>query len=254
MVRDIAPKLKVVIVGAGIGGLACAIACRRQDLDVIVLERAPEFQPIGAGIQIPSNASRVMRHLGLYDKLTEHGGVVIKGHTMRAYNTGKVLARKQAGDKMVEIYGSEWLVIHRARYQKLLLDEAVRLGAQVRTGCDVVGADSSLAGPVVKLRDGEIVTGDVVIGADGLWSQMRNIVLGYDSPSSETGDLAYRGTFSAEQLRNVGGEDMRELLEASDVQVWLGPDKHVVFYPVNDKTEFNLVLLYAIPRPDQAPC
>lgn len=236
-------QLKVVIVGAGLGGLACAIACRQHGLEVTVLERTDEIRPVGAGIQLPSNASRVMRHLGVGGKLTQHGAVVVSNHTLRSYKTGRVLARKLAGQRMVQIHGSQWMVIHRAEYQILLLEEARRLGVVVRTACDVVGA--SQAGSVV-LRTGEEIAGDAIIGADGLWSSVRTAVLGTESPPTETGDLAYRGTFTAEQLRAVaagGSREVEELLEDSDVQVWLGPEQHAVFYPVNGKDEYNLVLL-----------
>ena len=235
--------LKVVIVGAGLGGLACAIACRQRGINVIVLERTPEFRPVGAGIQLPANAMRAMRALGLYERLKDHGAVVVQNHVMRAYDSGRVLASKNAGADMIELYGSEWVVIHRARYHSLLLEEAVRLGTEVRLGCEVVDVQAQSSNTVVTLQDGQAVSGDVIIGADGLWSQMRRCGLRDCTEPSETGDLAYRGTFSADQLRNMQDDGVEELLEASDVQVWLGPEKHVVFYPVNDGTQYNLVLL-----------
>lgn len=72
---------------------------------------------------------------------------------------------------------------------------------------------------------------------------MREHVLGRPSPPVETGDLAYRGTFTRSQLRQLNDEKVNKLLDASNLQVWLGPEKHVVFYPVRNGTEFNLVLM-----------
>lgn len=234
-------NLKVVVIGAGLGVLACAIACRQHGLEVTVLERTPEIRPVGAGIQLPSNASRIMRHLGLYDKLSQHGAVVVQNHTLRSYRTGEVLARKTAGSKMAETYGDEWMVIHRAEYQKLLLEEATRIGVYVRTDCHVIRLNGSCTSAV--LQTAEEVFGDAIIGADGLWSSVRTAVLGAESPPSETGDLAYRGTFTAAQLYASEKREIGELLENSDVQVWLGPEKHVVFYPLNASSEYNLVLV-----------
>lgn len=235
-------SMKVVIVGAGIGGLTCAIACRQQNLDVVVLERAEEFRAVGAGIQLPANATKAIRRLGLHGKLNTYGAIEVENHTLRSYSTGDALARKKAGDATVQAYGSEWMVIHRAEYHEMLLHEALRLGAEVRTNAEVVGVENESSGSVVTLACGETLRGDVTVAADGLWSKLRS-TMGIGGDPEETGDLAYRGTFSAEQLKALGDPGVQELLDASDVQVWLGPHTHVVFYPVRNKSEYNLVLL-----------
>lgn len=235
-------RLRVVIIGAGIGGLACAIACRQQGLDVLVLERSTEILPVGAGIQLPPNATRIMRHLGLEDALRSAGAVTLEGHNLRSYDSGHRVCRRPLGQAALELYGSTWVVVHRADYQRMLLDAAVRHGAEVWTGCEITGV-TSFADCSVQLKDGRVVEADVMVGADGLWSVMRNEVLGRVSTPSETGDLAYRGTFRAEQLRDCGDDRVQEVLSAADLQVWMGPGKHVVFYPVRNGEEFNLVLM-----------
>ncbi|KAK5167143.1 uncharacterized protein LTR77_007873 [Saxophila tyrrhenica] len=168
---------------------------------------------------------------------------------MRAYNSGRILARKDVCRRIVDLYGTEWMVIHRARYHALLLDEATRLGVDIHPGCEVQDVEVRPDSTVVRLHDGRTFAGHVVIGADGLWSQMRRSAWQDHTEPSETGDLAYRGTFSADQLKDMRDEGVDELLEASDVQVWMGPGKHVVFYPLNGGTQYNLVLL----RPDNLP-
>lgn len=75
---------------------------------------------------------------------------------------------------------------------------------------------------------------------------MREFILDGPSPPLETGDLAYRGTFSLQELNALNNPEVEKLIAASDVQVWMGPEKHVVFYPVRNKSEFNLVLLQVI--------
>lgn len=102
--------LHVLVVGAGLGGLACAIACRRAEplIKVTLIERTPEILPVGAGIQIPPNASRIMDFFGLSQKLVDRGGVLMKAHTLRRYADGKVLVEKP-WTKMREQYGGDWL-------------------------------------------------------------------------------------------------------------------------------------------------
>jgi salicylate hydroxylase len=78
---------------------------------------------------------------------------------------------------------------------------------------------------------------------EGLWSTLRETVLGKSMAPTETGDLAYRGTFSREQLEAFNDPKLDKIIKASNAQVWLGPDQHAVFYPLRDHTEFNLVLL-----------
>jgi salicylate hydroxylase len=101
----------------------------------------------------------------------------------------------------------------------------------------------------VYLKDGRQFIADVVIGADGLWSICRDYVLEQAAPPQETGQLAFRGTFSREQLASFQDAKVDELIEASSIQVWLGPNQHAVFYPLRNHTEYNLVLLC----PDDLP-
>ncbi|KAH8807786.1 putative salicylate hydroxylase [Xylogone sp. PMI_703] len=247
--------LHVVVVGAGLGGLACALACRRGNpsIKVTILERSPEILPVGAGIQLPPNATRIMSHFGLLEKLKRVGGITMQRHTLRRYSDGRIIVEKPLGERVKSLYGAEWLVIHRAEYQNLLLGEAIHAGACLIKDAEVVNVYSNIDGSdgncAVLLKDGRKIQGDVVVGADGLWSRLREYILDRLSPPSETGDIAYRGTFSREQLTSFHDARITELIEASNIQVWMGPGKHVVFYPVRNKTEYNLVLIC----PDNLP-
>jgi salicylate hydroxylase len=100
--------MKVVIVGAGLGGLACAISCRRNGLEVLVLEKAPEILPVGAGIQIPPNASRVMDGFGLLPALTAKA-TVLDAITLRRYQDGRVLVSRPGGKAILEDFGAPWM-------------------------------------------------------------------------------------------------------------------------------------------------
>ncbi|KIW57035.1 hypothetical protein PV05_05640 [Exophiala xenobiotica] len=243
--------LHIVVVGAGIGGLACAIACRRSSppLEVTVVERAPEILTIGAGIHIPPNACRIVKHLDLVPALKQAQAYSVEGFTLRRYEDGRVLAEKPMGERMEKEYGAEWLAIHRGDYQNVLLEAARKNGATILLNAEVTGVEPGtgevLGKQIVLIKDQNSITADVVVGADGLWSGLREYILGRPMPPLETGDLAYRGTFTREQLKAFKDERVDEIMEAANVQVWLGSNRHAVFYPLRDKTEYNLVLLVA---------
>ncbi|KAH7417764.1 putative salicylate hydroxylase [Cadophora sp. MPI-SDFR-AT-0126] len=239
--------LRVIIVGGGLGGLTCAIACRQHGLDVVLLERAPQFAAIGAGIQVPPNASRVMKHLGLLEVLAEKA-VLLDHLDLLRYQDGSLLLRRPVDEKrMVEMYGAPWIVVHREDYHSILLNEATLSGVQVTLGASV--KEVNFDRTEVVLENGLVISGEVIIGADGLWSTTRNQILGHPSPPTETGDLAYRATFAKEQLQNLKDPRIDELCKKLAATIWLGPDSHCVFYPVRGGSVFNLVLL----RPDDLP-
>ncbi|KAF3808726.1 FAD-dependent monooxygenase OpS4 [Colletotrichum gloeosporioides] len=234
--------MKVLVIGAGLGGLACAIACKREGLEVVVLERANRIVPIGAGIQAPPNGTRIARQLGYLDKLLERG-VIVDEMELRRYANGKHLFSLSAKECM-EQYGDLWMVCHRADCHAALWETCMSLGVDLCLDMDVERIDFDTN--TVWLEDGDDISGDVIIGADGLYSICRNQLLGTASPAVETGDLAYRASFPAEQLKTLNDGAVDELCSRKQVTVWLGPQKHTVFYPVRGGKEFNLVLI----RPD----
>ncbi|KAK6848822.1 hypothetical protein PG995_012655 [Apiospora arundinis] len=236
--------LHAAVVGAGIGGLAFAILARKQGLRVTVLEKTEELTPVGAGIQIPPNASRIWAQCGILEKLKEFS-VVSKATQLRRWKDGELLCTRTVGEALDERW--PWLVIHRADYQRILVQEAKDLGATIRLGCNVQAVDFDLGS--LALVSGEVIAGDVIIGADGLWSSLRRDILGHESPPQETGDLAYRGTFSLSALQELGDLQVDELCRQDVVTMWIGPESHAVFYPVRCGKEFNLVLT----RPDTLP-
>ncbi|KAK8051628.1 hypothetical protein PG993_003013 [Apiospora rasikravindrae] len=104
--------LHIAIVGAGIGGLTCAIACRRlnKNLKATVLERSAEVLPLGAGIHIPPNAGRVLAYLDLLDRVKkEAGGYQLDNFTLRRYKDGRALAEKPVKERVGREYGAEWM-------------------------------------------------------------------------------------------------------------------------------------------------
>lgn len=138
-------------------------------------------------------------------------------------------------------------MIHRADYQGVLHEAAIAAGSKLRLGAEADRIDFERT--EVELRSGEVVRADIIIGADGLWSTVRDRMLGSPSPPIETGDLAYRGTFTKAQLEAIGDPQIMELCSKKLATAWLGPSKHAVFYPLKGGQQFNLVLL----RPDDLP-
>ncbi|KAK1719376.1 uncharacterized protein BDZ83DRAFT_632044 [Colletotrichum acutatum] len=234
--------MRVLIIGAGLGGLACAIACRREGFEVVVLERANRLVPIGAGLQLPPNGTRIARQLGYLDKLLQCG-VVIDGMEYRRYADGAHLHTLSAKDAQAR-YGDLWMVVHRADLHYILWQTCKEIGVDLCLDMDVERIDFDEKR--VYLEDGDDIGGDVIIGADGLWSICRDQLLGAASPPVETGDLAYRATFPFDYLKALNDPRVDDLCARKQATVWMGPDKHTVFYPVRGGREFNLVLI----RPD----
>ncbi|KAK2050203.1 FAD/NAD(P)-binding domain-containing protein [Colletotrichum somersetense] len=234
--------MKVLVIGAGLGGLICAIACRKEGFEVVVLERADRVEPIGAGIQVPPNGARVARQLGYLDRLLERA-TVIDGFELRRYANGKHLHTLSDKDSY-GVYGNPWIVIHRADIHAVLWQTCKELGVDLCLGMSVERID--FENDIVHLADGDHVRGDIIIGADGIYSVCRDQLLGSPSPAVETGDLAYRATLPTEHLNALNDSRVDELCARKQVTVWLGPNRHTVFYPVKRGREFNLVLI----RPD----
>ncbi|KAK1600335.1 uncharacterized protein LY79DRAFT_585825 [Colletotrichum navitas] len=234
--------MKVLVIGAGLGGLVCAIACRKEGFEVVVLERADRIIPMGAGIQVPPNGARVARQLGYLGKLSECA-TVLDAIELRRYANGEHLHTLSEKDLYNE-YGNPWMVIHRADFHAVLWQTCKELGVDLCLGMSVEGID--FENNIVRLKDGEDIRSDIIIGADGINSVCRDQLLGLPSPAVETGDLAYRATLPAEYLKALNDSRVDELCARKQVTIWLGPGRHTVLYPVKGGREFNLVLI----RPD----
>jgi salicylate hydroxylase len=224
--------LRILIVGAGIGGLTAALALLRDGHDVAVYEQAPRLAELGAGVQISANGARVLFALGLEDAIRAVWSETA-GKEIRLWNTGETWKLFDLGAESVARYGAPYFMIHRADLHRVLIDAvralapgAIRLDARC-TGFDDDGTSVSLA-----LATGERVTGDALIGADGVHSGIRNALAGDDRPQF-TGCMAWRGLVPVEKLpshmrRNVGVN-------------WVGPGGHVINYLLRRGEIFNFV-------------
>lgn len=223
---------QVLIAGGGIGGLAAALACSRAGSDVRLFERATEFSEVGAGIQLGPNVVKVLQGWGLGEALKE---VAAFPHRLQVRNavSGHELGVLRLGDAAVQRYGAPYATIHRVDLHKLLL-AAVRAhgGPRLHLNARVEHFTQEDEGVTLHTTDGQQVQGDILVGADGIWSRVRALLLG-DGPPRVTGHLAYRALLPQQSLP--------ERLRSQQVTVWLGPNLHVVQYPVRRGEWLNVV-------------
>lgn len=226
---------KTVIAGAGIGGLAAALGLARKGHASIVLERAPVLGEIGAGIQLGPNAFHSFDYLGVGDAMRKLAVYVDRLRMMDAL-TAEEIASIDLTEPFQKRFGNPYAVIHRGDMHRVLV-EACRADPliELRTGCAVTGYEEDGASVTALLQGGEHVTGNLLIGADGLWSNIRTQLVGDGAPRV-TGHTAYRSVIPTEQMP----EDLRW----NAATLWAGPKCHIVHYPLSDWKSFNLVVTY----------
>ncbi|GAA5236671.1 monooxygenase [Verticiella sediminum] len=227
-------KSRIGIVGAGIGGLAAALALLRRGFDVQVYEQASELGEIGAGVQITPNGSKVLMELGLTDEIMAIG-TRTQGKDNYLWNTGQKSTFMQLGDRANEQYGSPYLTFHRADLHAMLLKAVLALkpdAVLLDKRCD--GIAQTAAGVQIRFSDGSSAEEPVLVGADGIHSRVRQALFGPDSPEF-TGCIAWRGLIPAAPIEgavNLRGGSM-----------WLGPTAHIVTYPVRQGALLNFIAM-----------
>ncbi len=232
----------VLIAGAGLGGLSAAIACARAGRQPRVFEQAGGFDEAGAGIQLGPNATRVLQSWNLGPALAQVAAFPPR-LSVRSAGSGDVLAQLQLGGAALERYGAPYATLHRADLHRLLLEGAEAAGAELILDTRIEflreSADAVLIG---KPGFAEEIEGDALVGADGLWSRVRQ-QLWADSAPVSTGHLAYRTL--------IAQVDLAPALRSDEVTVWLGPRLHVVTYPVHLGHWLNVVaIVHGAPAAD----
>lgn len=166
---------------------------------------------------------------------------------LRSYRDGKILSRANMFPVAESRYGVPYLHIHRAEYHRILVEEAVRLGATLLLGQNVVKVDFEK--PSVYMADGFEFIADLIIGADGLKSICRESMLGHPDPPHLTGDLAYRVIIPASAIRSH--PLLAPLIEKPAINYWMGPNAHAVAYLLQGGSLFNIVLCCPDDLPEQ---
>ncbi|MDO9195899.1 FAD-dependent monooxygenase [Rhodoferax sp.] len=225
---------RTLVVGGGIGGLAAALACARGGAQVELFERAREFTEVGAGIQLGPNVVKILHGWGLKDGLA---GVAAFPDRLqvRSALSGAELGVLRLGAVALARYGSPYATIHRADLHGLLLAALKQQGAvQLNLASPVDRFMQHAEGVTLHTADGREVKGDVLVGADGLWSRVRDQLINDGAPRT-TGHLAYRAL--------VPQSSLPERLRSHQVTAWLGPQLHVVQYPVRGGEWLNVVAI-----------
>ena len=222
----------VLIAGAGIGGLSAALALLRQGIDVDIYEQAPELTEVGAGVQLSPNGTRALHLLGALDPLLALS-CETAGKEVRHWQSGDAWKLFDLGAEAVARYGFPYLTVYRPDLLSVLAagvrrakPDAIRLGARA-TG---FAADGT--GVALQFENGRQARGDLLIGADGVHSQIRRALFGVDRPGF-SGLVAWRGVvpmaaLPAHMARMVGTN-------------WVGPGGHVVHYPLRRGELMNFV-------------
>lgn len=222
----------ILIAGGGIGGLAAALGLAGKGYASIVLEQSSKFGEIGAGIQIGPNAFHAFDYLGVGDEARAKAVYIEKLIMMDAIEDEPFFTFSLDA-KFRERFGNPYAVVHRNDLHDVLLD-GCRASAliELRTDSRVESYEQDGAGVTAKLANGDTVTGDALIGADGLRSAVRAQVVG-DGEPRVSGHTTYRSVIPADRMP----EDLRW----SAACLWAGPKFHIVHYPLKGGKLFNLV-------------
>jgi salicylate hydroxylase len=228
MAVRVSRPLHIAVIGAGIAGLTAVTALRRQGHTSVMYERASRFRPIGAGIQLAPNGTRLLARIGVLEDLAV-AGARPAAIELRRWSDDAVIARTALGSACVEAYGAPYLTLHRADLHDRLLRAA--RPAEARMGSELVRIDDSADGVELAFADGSRTTADVVVGADGVHSAVRAAVGG--PATKPSGLIVHRGLVPADRLCPTP-----EPL----VRIWLGPGRHFVHYPIgHGQTSFAAV-------------
>lgn len=232
-------KDRIIVAGAGIGGLSAALALRQLGHDVTVIERATEFsKSAGAGLTITAPGIAAFDALGLKDKVIAMSDAVpatpfIHYQTGDVFHTRPVPNLDATSDSAPDA-PNRFVprVTHRADVHQVLLDGALEAGVTILTGAQVDGFEQDATGVRVALADGRVIESAMLIGADGLRSRVRTQLLG-ETPVNHTGVVAWRALVPVDLVR--------DLLGGFDIAIHFGPTAHFMRYVVRHGEMLNCV-------------
>ena len=227
----------IIIAGGGIGGLAAARMLAIKGRSSIILEQAPEFAEIGAGIQLGPNTHRMFDRLQVTKAMHEIA-YFPENIIMLDSLTGEQVLSMPLGQKLESHFGKPYAVIHRADLHTVLYDACKTMGEiDLRAGVEVAGYTDTGDGVRVEIAGGQTIEGSALIGADGLWSKIRAKIIGAGDPIG-SGHIAYRAVLP---IREVPPE-LDQWME--DVVLWAGPKNHLVHYKLRRGELFNIVTVF----------
>lgn len=225
----------MVVAGAGIGGLTASLALAAKGFRVVVLEKSERLEEIGAGLQLSPNASRILIDLGLREALQARA-IAPDAVSIFSARTGREIGQVPLGEGARFRYGAPYWIIHRADLQQALLERvAATVDIELRLGAQFEDVASYAKGVTVVQRSGGSRHQEpaiALIGADGVWSAVRNQIFP-KSQAKFSGRIAWRGSADTSLLPSQ--------FRAGRVMLWLGPNAHLVAYPVLGGRRINVV-------------
>jgi 3-hydroxybenzoate 6-monooxygenase len=227
--------LPILIAGGGIGGLATAYALSRKGFSVRVLEQAPEFRELGAGIQLGPNIFRALDRIGLTKAMLEDAWQP-QAQEMRDALTGELITRIPLAEAFLARFHEPYAVTHRADIHGVFLracQQSNLISLENNSRVDDFVDDGKTV--TATLQSGERIAGRALIGCDGMWSRTREKIVG-DGPPRVSGHIAYRAVLRREEVPDD--------LWRPDVVLWAGPRTHFVHYPLRRGTLYNLVAVF----------
>lgn len=227
-------KTPILIAGGGIGGFAAALALAKQGFKIQVLEQAPEIGEIGAGIQLGPNAFNAFDALGIGDRAharAVYTDYMVMHDALDEYQVGRI----ETDENFIKRFGNPYAVIHRADIHGSLVEGAKEIGdIEIITDCRIVSVDQDEHGVCVVDQKGNTYTGQALIGADGVKSVVREKYVG--DAALVTGHVVYRAV--------VPKAEFPESLQWNAASIWVGPNCHLVHYPLRGGEEYNVVVTF----------
>ncbi|KAF7529416.1 hypothetical protein G7054_g9855 [Neopestalotiopsis clavispora] len=242
LVHDYPKPLKIVIVGAGLGGLSAAIALRRQGHDIKIFEQSSFANETGAAVHLAPNSNGVLRRWGIFAE--EFGGTQM--NTLKEYHSTGGVVHELDVSGTNQMWQHPWHLVHRVSLHDKLKkvatsSEGVNPAATLQTAAKVVEVDAE-AGKVI-FADGTTEEADVVVGADGIYSKTRRAIDGGQSKLFGSGKAAFRFLIPREVA--LADPITAPLVEKKGVlSMWYGSDRRIVMYPCNDNEMLNFVLIH----------
>jgi 3-hydroxybenzoate 6-monooxygenase len=224
---------RIAVIGGGIGGLSTALAIARSGIEVVVLEASTEFVELGAGLQLAPNATRILADLGVFGDV-EQVAVLPRQLVLADARSGRDLVTVDLRAPFRDRYGHPYLVMHRHDLLSILLAACEANGVELLPGHQAIGVDDQGSEVLVRCANGEVFVATGAVAADGLWSTMRDRIVG--DTLIEEPYVAYRGT--------VPSESGSPLARTDAMVMWVGPGLHFVQYALRAGAIYNQVAVF----------
>jgi salicylate hydroxylase len=222
---------KIIIAGAGIGGLCAALALAKHSFEVDVYEQSPHIGEVGAGLQLSPNAMHVLQALGIADEV--HAKAFSpQSAVMRHYHTGKPYFTVPLGEQAIQQFGAPYLHIHRADLHTALHNACKDMKVSIHLGQAIQSYQQTPQKLSVQFDNEQSLNADVLIGADGIKSNIQACMLG-QTAAEFTGQVAWRGVVEARKLPKG--------LIKPNANLWVGPGKHFVSYYLRGGNLVNFI-------------